>query len=650
MPVTEAATQATMQSQQLASSLAESVAQELQAVVESYNRVLDDNAQLMGANARLEEHNAQLASEVEQWRREAARLQEVLRRLKDLQQTPREHVDPNEVQLAFEQIAKELIALRPAPQQTGGDDDERKRQGSGKRTPHGRSPLPEHLPVEVIEIVPKDLPEGARQVGEDVSWRLSFRRGGFYRLKVVRPRYAVDVQTAPDNDVVVARMVDTPDTQAATTQPTGPVEPIETVAASASSSVVERENTDHTVLSEPVQAVTEPGNSTTREIATATATDAVGTQQWPRPPPVETTIVQACMPSEIIDRGLPTADLLAHIFAGKFADKLPYNRQEGIAAREGVKLSRSIMCQWTAQAHELVYPLLVAMEADARRADYIMTDSTGTLVQAKTRCKKGYFWVYVSGNGHVVYRYSAKNDRSDPAAVFAGYSGIVLADATSTLDALCRDNGIDRAGCASHARRYFFKALSHDHNRALVGIGMYNRLFELEADWKKLAPAQRLTMRQQHSRPVFDALMSWCEEQLPLVDDPSPIRSALFYTLNNRAELGRFLSYGNIPIHNNRSELELRRLVVGRAAWLFVGSDETAPWTCTFSSLVGSCSLNGLDPEAYLRDLLRVLPHWPARRLLELCPRDWPATRARLDLHELALPLGPLTVPPALPT
>jgi hypothetical protein len=79
-------------------------------------------------------------------------------------------------------------------------------------------------------------------------------------------------------------------------------------------------------------------------------------------------------------------------------------------------------------------------------------------------------------------------------------------------------------------------------------------------------------------------------------------------------------------------------LVVGQGAWLFVGSDETAPWTRTFSSLVGSCSLNGLDPEAYMRDLLRVLPHWPARRLLELCPRDWPATRARLDADELALP------------
>lgn len=633
--MTEAATSTTTQGQQLASSLAESVARELQSVVESYNRVLDDNAQLTDVNARLEEHNAKLASEVEQWKRETARLQEVLRRLKDMQQTPREHVDPNEMQLAFEQIAKELLALRPVPQKTGGDGDEPKRKGARKPTPHGRGSLPEHLPVEVIEIVPKGLPEGSSKIGEDVSWRLGFRPGGFYRLKVVRPRYAVDAQTAPDSHEVVARMVPASNTQTPTPQATDGVEQTEATEPTAS---------------EPAQAAARSSDIPTRGTQSGAVADAVGAQQRPRPPPLDTTIVQACMPSEIIDRGLPTADLLAHIFVGKFADKNPYNRQEGIAARAGVRLRRSLMCQWTAQAHELVHPLLVAMEADARRADYIMTDSTGTLVQAKARCKKGYFWVYVSGNGHVAYRYSAKNDHSDPAAVFAGYSGIVLADATSTLDALCRDNGIERAGCSSHARRYFFKALSNDRNRALVGLGMYNRLFELEADWKKLAPAQRLVLRQERSRPVFDALMSWCEEQLPLVDDPSSIRSALFYTLNNRAELGRFLSHGNIPIHNNRSELELRRLVVGQANWLFVGSDETAPWTCTFSSLVGSCSLNGLDPEAYLRDLLRVLPHWPARRLLELCPRDWPTTRARVNPDELALPLGPLTVPPPLPT
>ncbi len=100
-------------------------------------------------------------------------------------------------------------------------------------------------------------------------------------------------------------------------------------------------------------------------------------------------------------------------------------------------------------------------------------------------------------------------------------------------------------------------------------------------------------------------------------------------------------------IHNNESERQLRSLVVGRANWLFVGSDETAEWTCTFVSLAASCQLHGIDPEGYLRDLFRLLPVWPKNRMLELAPKFWRATRALLDDAQLALPLGPLTVPPA---
>jgi transposase len=151
-----------------------------------------------------------------------------------------------------------------------------------------------------------------------------------------------------------------------------------------------------------------------------------------------------------------------------------------------------------------------------------------------------------------------------------------------------------------------------------------------------------------HARPVFDDLVAWSHAQLPLVEQRTPIRAALFYTTNNRAALERFLHDDHVLIHNNRSEIELRRLVTGRAAWLFVGSDDTAPWTCTFTSLVASCAMNELDPAPYLRDLFRVLPHWPLPRILELCPRDWMATRARLDPAELALPVGPLTIPPRL--
>ena len=200
----------------------------------------------------------------------------------------------------------------------------------------------------------------------------------------------------------------------------------------------------------------------------------------------------------------------------------------------------------------------------------------------------------------------------------------------------------------SHARRYFYKALLSDRDRALIGIAFFNELFRVERDIKKLSVADRLRIRQERSRPIIERFELWRAAELahPAVADGTPIRRALNYTANHWTALCRFLSDGKIPTHNNRSELELRRLVIGRANWLFVGSDETAAWTCTFTTLIASCQLHGLDPEAYLRDLFRVLPTWPVHRVLELSPKFWAGTRARLNDAELALPLGPITIPP----
>jgi transposase len=159
-----------------------------------------------------------------------------------------------------------------------------------------------------------------------------------------------------------------------------------------------------------------------------------------------------------------------------------------------------------------------------------------------------------------------------------------------------------------------------------------------------------ILLRQERSAPVTEALRRWRDDQLAssTVADGTPIRRALNYAFNHWDALTRFLKDGKIPISNNRSELELRRLVIGRANWLFCGSDDTAPQTCTFVSLVASCELHKIDPEAHLRDLFRVLPVWPRNRVIELAPKYWARTRARLDSAELALPLGPITVPPPL--
>ena len=124
------------------------------------------------------------------------------------------------------------------------------------------------------------------------------------------------------------------------------------------------------------------------------------------------------------------------------------------------------------------------------------------------------------------------------------------------------------------------------------------------------------------------------------------MRSALGYVVRQRDALRRYLDDGRLKIDNNGSERELRRIAVGRKAWLFVGSDDHAEAAANLFSLIASCRLHGLDPELYLRDLIRILPHWPRDRHLELAPKYWAATRARLDERELKLALGDLTVPP----
>ena len=134
-----------------------------------------------------------------------------------------------------------------------------------------------------------------------------------------------------------------------------------------------------------------------------------------------------------------------------------------------------------------------------------------------------------------------------------------------------------------------------------------------------------------------------------MLGERSLLRTALGYLVRQKDALMRYLDDGRLVMDNNRSERELRRVAVGRKAWLFVGSDDHAQSAAHLFSLVASARLHGLDPEAYLRDLFRVLAHWPRDRFLELSPRYWASTRSRLDARELAAEIGRLTIPDPLP-
>jgi len=345
-------------------------------------------------------------------------------------------------------------------------------------------------------------------------------------------------------------------------------------------------------------------------------------------------VVVAEVPELPIERGVAGPGLLADTLVRRWQDHLPLHRLEGIYAREGVELARSTVCGWHERLAELARPLVEAMLADALAQDVLCTDATGVLVQARERCRTGHFWVLVSPGRHVLFRYSRRHDGKAVDAILGGYRGHLVADAASVFDHLYADGAVVEVGCWSHARRYFHRALASDRERALEGLGLIGRLFEIERGISAAPRKRRLAVRREQSRPVVEAFFAWCDRLAAEVVAETPIARAVTYARNQRRALERFLQDPRLPLHNNASELALRRQVVGRKAWLFVGTDEAAGVNATFTSLLASCAMHGIEPWAYLRDLLCLLPGWPQRRVLELAPVCWKETSQQAETQE----------------
>jgi hypothetical protein len=181
---------------------------------------------------------------------------------------------------------------------------------------------------------------------------------------------------------------------------------------------------------------------------------------------------------------------------------------------------------------------------------------------------------------------------------------------------------------------------------AREGLVRLGRIFELDASWKDKPPSQIKILRAQHLRPHVDMFFAWVEEQrLAFKDQRGYTRSALEYARNQREVLTRFFDDGRLVLTNNGAERAIKAVALGRKAWLFCGSDDHAKSTAALYSLIASARLHGLDPEEYLRCLIRLTPLWPEHRMLELAPLFWQRTRARLDPKQLEAELGPVSIP-----
>jgi len=351
-------------------------------------------------------------------------------------------------------------------------------------------------------------------------------------------------------------------------------------------------------------------------------------------PGTPTQILVAETPELPIERGLAGPGFLADTIVKRWQDHLPLNRLESIFARDGLDIARSTMCGWHEQLTELVAPLVAAMKAEALTMPYLCVDATGVLVQAKDKCKSAHFWVLVAPERHVLFEFSLRHDGKAVDRLLPGYTGYLVADAHSVYDHLYKDGKVTEVGCWAHGRRYFFKSLASDPERARTALGMINALFRVERTIADSPRKKREAVRQKKSGPVVDRFYTWCEAEVDRVLDHTPISKAIGYVRNQEQALRRFLSDGRLPLHNNISELNLRREAVGRKNWLFVGSDDGARANTTFVSLLASCAMHKIEPWAYLRDLLCLMPSWPQRRVLDLAPANWKQTLQDQDTQD----------------
>jgi hypothetical protein len=555
-----------------------------------------------------------------------------------------ERVDTTQLELEF---ASKLAALDALAGLVAGeeaddpdDDGSSGRRKKKRRKGHGRRDL-HKVPIgeERLEITDPDLEGKAERIGAEESCELVWRRGGFVRLVIARIKYRSAAAGQVDH------------VNAATTSAAASVDLASTGEAGASSSTI--------------GAVPDPSATPrTGTAATATSVDDAAT------------IVTATMPPRLLMRSYATPSLIAHIASDKFCDGLPLHRQEDRFERLGVPIHRSTMCRWLEEVGAIAGATIVeAMRKEALATAFcIATDATGVLVQPEPRadkkrqpCRRAHFFVQIADADHVFFEYTPVETSQVVSEMFRGFSGYVQADAKSVYDVLYRpprerdrvgDDRADRAvrhevGCWSHARTGLWEAAVATQNViAREGLARIMRMFQLERIWKDRFHDERKALRDRHLRPPVVAFFEFAEEEYERAKHQRGVlRSALGYCVRQKDALMRFLDDGRLQMTNNGSERQLRRVACGRKAWLFVGSDDHGQASGNLLTLIASARLHRLDPEVYLRDVFRVLPHWPRERYLELAPRYWRITRARLDPDELACELGPLTVPePPLPT
>jgi transposase len=357
-------------------------------------------------------------------------------------------------------------------------------------------------------------------------------------------------------------------------------------------------------------------------------------------------MTQAPMPAMPIPRAMAGASVLAHVIMSKYADHLPLYRQVEIYARDGLDLDRGTLADWMGKAAWLLRPLADRIGEHVMAGTVIHADDTPVPVLApgNGKTRTGRLWIYLryerphagTAPPAVLYRYTPDRKGERCREHLSAFAGHLHADGYAGFAELYesaegKPANVTEVACWAHVRRKFFDV--HKANGSPIAREALERigaLFEIERTIAGKSAEQRRAVRQGLAKDQLDKLAEWLDQQLKLLSGKSELAGAIRYARSRWDALTAYIDDGRLEVSNNAAENAIRPVTLGRKNWLFAGSDAGGDRAAVFYTLIRSAKLNGLEPEAWLRDVLTRIGEHPINRLDELLPWNMaqPATQS----------------------
>lgn len=351
--------------------------------------------------------------------------------------------------------------------------------------------------------------------------------------------------------------------------------------------------------------------------------------------------VIAPLPERLLDRSLPAPGLLAHILVGKYCDHLPLYRQEHIyAQRHGVHLPRQTLARWVELAADWLKPIYEHIRTGVMAGGYVQVDETPIdyLEPGNGKTRQGYFWTCNRPDGDGFYHWQTSRAAACLDNIIpVNFTGVIQCDGYSAYRAFAngRNGTIELAGCWAHVRRKFYGALEQSPRTSGWLVRQIQHLYRIEANLREhhAGPRLRQAVRASQSRPIVERIqralagLKSSGRYLP----QSLLGGAIDYALGQWRTLEVYLNDGRVELDNNLVENAIRPTAIGKKNWLFIGDAQAGQRSAIIYTLIENCRHRGLDPFAYLRDVLTRLPNMTNRQIHEVTPEAWSKTRQQVQ-------------------